>query len=496
VLQLVLFAAFGTRPLGYHIFNAIMLATVAVLLLLALTQLRVRRLTAWAVTATFILLPSYTTNRFWFAAFGYSVMMATYFLSLVADLRTIDSSSSRPRWGWKAVAVIAVALCTLGYELAIPFLLANPLLMSLHSRRLHGEGLSGRYGRRTAIMLVGSSYAVLAVILAFKVATSPGVEPAIGYYNLMRLWLGWATVHFGSYGAGLPYSALWATQIVGMKALICSALVACMAAGWTFHLARTQPLVALRPASTRLVLSGVVVYLLGHAIFLTNGRFVVTSTGIGNRVSMAAAVGAALILVGVVFWAASWLPTVAGRTAMLAVTVGAVCAAGVLVTAAVGTFWATAYRTQQQVLDAIEARLASLPRGATVIVNGVCPYDGPAIVLESEWELTGALQVMYADGSINGDVLQSDTQLEDGGLRNRLYVMEAFHPYASDLLLFDSRTEEVVTLSDARTARDALHDSIAEWHEFCPVGREGRGVPVLRTDQIYVGWEDRGFQFR
>jgi hypothetical protein len=63
-------------------------------------------------------------------------------------------------------------------------------------------------------------------------------------------------------------------------------------------------------------------------------------------------------------------------------------------------------------------------------------------------------------------------------------------------LLFDSRTEEVVTLSDARTARDALHDSIAEWHEFCPVGREGRGVPVLRTDQIYVGWEDRGFQFR
>jgi hypothetical protein len=131
-----------------------------------------------------------------------------------------------------------------------------------------------------------------------------------------------------------------------------------------------------------------------------------------------------------------------------------------------------------------------------VIEDGDCPYLGPAIVLESEWELTGALQVMYADRSINGDVIQSDTQLEEGGLRSRLYVMEAFHPYASDLLLFDSRTGEVVTLSDTRTARDALHHSIAGWHELCPIGREGRGVPVLRTDQVYAGWEDRGFQFR
>lgn len=495
-LQIVLFAIFGTRPLGYHIFNAIMLATAAVVLMLALRQLRVRRLTAWAVTAVFILLPSYATNRFWFAAFGYAVMMATYLLSLVADLRTVDSPSSNPRWAWKAVALVATVLCTLGYELAIPFLLASPLLVSLHSRRIHGEGLSGRYGRRAAVVLTGSTYAALALVLVFKVASSPGVESSLSAYNLMRLVVGWATVHFGSYGAGLPYSALWATQIVGMKAAVVSALVAFTAAGWTVHLARAQPLVAPRPASTRLVLSGVVVYLLGHAIFLTNGRFVVTSTGIGNRVGMAAAVGAALILVGVVFWAASWLPTARGRMAMLAVTVGAVCGACVLVTAAVGTFWATAYRTQQRVLNAIETRLPSLPRGATVIVDGVCPYDGPAIVLESEWELTGALRVLYRDRSLRADVIQSDTRLEEGGLRNRLYVMEAFHPYASDVLLFDNRTGKVVTLSDARTARDALHDSIAAWHESCPIGREGRGVPVLRTDQVYAGWEDRGFQFR
>jgi hypothetical protein len=495
LLQVALHSAFGTRPLGYHIFNAVILATVAVVMLLALRQLRVPRLTAWCVTAIFILLPSYATNRFWFAAFGYSVMMATYFFSLVADLQTVEGPSPHPRWGWKAAAIAGLVLCGLGYELAIPFLLASPLLVSLHSRRTHGEGLSRRYGRGVAIVLGGSTYVALAGILVFKAATSLGVGLSLSYYNVMRLVLGWATVHFGSYGAGLPYTTLWATSVVGPNAVLLSALAAGTAAGWTAHLTARHRLPSLRAGWIRLVLVGLAVYVLGLAIFLTNGRFVVTSTGIGNRVGMAAAVGGALVLVGLVFLLASWFPAPAGRNAVVALAIGAICGSCVLVTSAVATYWATAYRKQQQVLSAIEDRLPSISSQATLIVDGVCPYHGPAIVFESDWDLTGALRIAYDDRAVRGDVVQSDTRLEPRGLRNRIYIVETFHPFAADLLLFDVRDGEVVSMPDATVARRHLESSIAQWTERCLPGREGRGVPVLRTDQVYIGWEDHGFQF-
>jgi hypothetical protein len=211
---------------------------------------------------------------------------------------------------------------------------------------------------------------------------------------------------------------------------------------------------------------------------------------------MAAAVGVALVLVGLVFLLASWFPAPTGRNAVVAVAIGALCGSCVLVTSAVATYWTTAYRAQQQVLSAIEAHLPSIPSEATLILDGVCPYHGPAIVFESDWGLTGALRVAYEEKALRGDVVQSDTKLEPRGLRNRIYIVETFHPYADDLLLFDVRDGEVVSLPDATVARRHLESSIAQWTERCPAGREGRGVPVLRTDQIYVGWEDRGFHFR
>ena len=103
--QTVLFGLFGLEPVGYHVVNAALLAAMAVLFYAALRELRLPRLVAVAVPAVYALLPHYSTDRFWFASFGYTLSMALYFLSAVADLRALKAGG-RSRWAWKGVLAL------------------------------------------------------------------------------------------------------------------------------------------------------------------------------------------------------------------------------------------------------------------------------------------------------------------------------------------------------------------------------------------------------
>ncbi len=70
--QALLNAAFGREPLGYHVVNTSVLAAAAAFLYLALRELGMPRYLSFAVPALFALLPTYSPDRFWFAAFGYA----------------------------------------------------------------------------------------------------------------------------------------------------------------------------------------------------------------------------------------------------------------------------------------------------------------------------------------------------------------------------------------------------------------------------------------
>lgn len=117
-----LYKVFGMEPLGYHIVNTLVLAVGAVLFYLVLRRVGVSRLFAVAVPLVYALLPHYSTNRMWMAAFQIGLSMTLYFLSLYADLRA--GAELSPRYSvWKPVALLALVAGTLAYELFLPLLL-------------------------------------------------------------------------------------------------------------------------------------------------------------------------------------------------------------------------------------------------------------------------------------------------------------------------------------------------------------------------------------
>jgi hypothetical protein len=465
--QAVLFALFGDRPLGYHLAGAALLLAAVLLLHLVLRELGVPRLMAVAVPALFAVFPSYATDRLWFAAHGYLLALAACFLSLYAGLRAVRATGPR-RWAWAALALAALLVSALGYEIAIPFLAAGVPLVAWRARGL---------GRGHALALVAPNVAALAAIMAFKLAASPGAHLSQSVpEHLARLFGGAALVSFGSYGAGLPLAAGWALGVAEPAgiALTLAATGAAFAYLWRLHGAGEG---IGRRGWLLLAAAGVPVFLLGYAVFLATSRFILTSTGIGNRWQAAGAVGAAMVLVGLLGWLAGLAPPRLRRGAtsgLLAVAIGA----SVLVGNGLGAQWVEAREARDGAVAGIAKALPSPAPDTTVILEGVCPYVGAAIVADSDWDLAGALRLRYGRPDLHADVATTGRlSVGESGLVGRHYGREVRYPFGPALLAYDGATGELTPLADRATALAALEPTA------CPSGGEGRGVPVLPLDR-------------
>jgi hypothetical protein len=194
---------------------------------------------------------------------------------------------------------------------------------------------------------------------------------------------------------------------------------------------------------------------------------------------IAAALGCALVLVGVSGWVSlrfsrSW------RRSAFSALISSLCVSGFVVNSALATFWIVAWQRQLEVVANIRQALPELAPGTTLILGGVCPYVGPAIVFESSWDLAGALRVAYQDRSLRADVIAANFRLDEDGLWTQLYGKSSFYAYGDDLLLFEHGTGTVRRLTNADTARTYVSKRIS-----CPDGVEGRGALILPVDSLY-----------
>ena len=73
-----------------------MLTSLVLFLYLVLRELRVHRTVAFAIAAVYGLLPNYSTDRFWIAAFGYVLTTALFLISTYALLRAARSERRGP----------------------------------------------------------------------------------------------------------------------------------------------------------------------------------------------------------------------------------------------------------------------------------------------------------------------------------------------------------------------------------------------------------------
>ena len=468
-----LYKLFGLNPFGYHAANTAVLAAAVVLLYLVLCELGLRRSTSFATAAVFGTLPHYCTDRFWMSALPIVLSTALYLLSLYATLR---AARERVSWGWKGLAWVSLLGSLLAYELFLPLFGLNLLLLWYRLRRMGaGKGI-------TAVLL-GSDLAAMAGVALFKVETTIRLYDWDASWHLRwfaRLFRDALFISFGRYGWELPgrVAQLLADRIGGTD-ILAAVCIGLLVAVWLYVATpEAEPGRAVRRQGLGMIGAGFVVFFLGYAIFLTNTNAYVTATGIANRIAIASALGVALVFVGVFRALSGSLP--AWRRGVFALTVALLCTAGALVNSAIASYWIAAYDVEQEALAAIRERFPRLPPGSTLILDGVCPYQGPAIVFESHWDLAGALAVQYGDPSLKADVVTPILKVEDGGLSTVIYGYYVHYPYGERLFLYHPGRDQVHVMTDAKTARAYFERDYPDLSRGCPAGRPGDGVPIFR----------------
>jgi hypothetical protein len=337
---------------------------------------------------------------------------------------------------------VTAALLSLGaYETFTPLILLFAAGLLYAQARRRGEG-----GRRRLSPTPVALAAVIAVILLMGLSKALFTSRAgdvsdihryvLGAWQLVRLDYDWR-IHSGLNIFAAPYVHFWLTlrgwaaaawQLLhgAPAATLLSVAAIALASFWRLR-PRTRCAEADQPQ--RLLLLGLVAFVAGHAIFLIVPYVSFSPTGIGNRMLVAAAIGVAIILVAAVDLASRLVPPGA-RPAAFAAAVAVLAAAGAARTQQIGRYWAQAPQLQRQVLARARADLAAVPAGSTILLDGVCPYHGPAVVFETHWDVGPALSLALGR-PVSGDAVSSRVRLFEQDQPSRDALPDELYPARS-----------------------------------------------------------------
>jgi hypothetical protein len=478
----VLYHQFGAKPFGYHAINAVVFLGSAWLLYLSLRLAVRQRFLALAIPLVFILLPNYSSARFVPFAFMVGLSMVFFFLNLYAMLKATEKTVLG--WGWTIVSVVALLISTLAYEVAIPLFALSFVMVWYLERK---KPVADRPWISSPVLLSVLNAMALLSVLAFKaltttryhgVTTAPGV--VLGALGAIPSVLhGAVHVHFHELGLRLPIIALEALLRYWNPMLFVLAVLLGAVVFW--YLWRIQ----LHPGTEGwgnqdalgLTALGFVVFVLGNAMFLVSaGEFSFTMTGVANRTAMAASLGVSMVFVA----AAMWVSLLARRQKELisSLLIALLCSGTFLATGTIGAFWAAAADQQRAILSSVQRDVHSLPPNTTLLIDGVCPYIGPGIVFEGPGDMGGALQLLFRDPTLQGDVVTQRMEIETEGIRTKLYYLLRFYPYRPKLKVYNLRSKAVINIPDLTSAQEYF-EGMGMAHTTCPVGIEGFGVPIF-----------------
>ena len=485
-----LYWLFGLDPLGYHLFNAVLIVLNPLLGYWLLRELRVPRVISLPVALVYGVIPSYSTDRFWYVAFGITLSMTVCLASMLADVKAA-AAGGRAGLAWKVLGAASAIVSGLAYEVALGLLLLTPLLMAMRSlqrRPLDRQGalyLSaliavhltvlggiGWFKLHTTVRLGTGDGGLRAqvVSIAREALRTDAPEGAYGLNvaNAVR-------VHFGTYGVFLGRTTITAARLAPRWLLWVAVGFAAATFLYLWCAVRGGPWPSPR-AWVAVLVAGMIVFALGFAIFLTNYNVQFTAAGIANRSAIAAALGAAGCLVGVA-GAVSSLMSERVRGTAFSATIAAVATSGFVIVNVIANTWVEAYARERAILAGIQQRFSTLAPHSTLLLDGVCPYVGPAVVFEANWDLAGALQTLYRDSTLKADVVTPRLRVTDAAIETTIYQQPTRYPYARELFVYHAGTGGVYPLLDEASAR--AYFGAPGRAPVCPAAQEGIGVRLF-----------------
>jgi hypothetical protein len=367
---------------------------------------------------------------------------------------------------------VALVLSTLSYEVAMPLLLLNPLLVWYGSPLAYRNGDDRRSIWSKFISLFAGNFLVLLLAIGFKVLITvrTNVETDL-LTHLVYLVSGAFRVNFITYGLGLPYILGWILFHQPNWPLV--------AVGGILGLFIFQYLYSMTGQSENefsekkkwplFILLGLAIFGFGYAIFAFNSDLWFTSTSLGNRITIAAAIGVAMAFIGIVGWLSNLLPQRWTR-AVFCLLISLLASSGFLILNTLASFWIRAYQEQQSILREMQVSIPALPSGSTLILDGVCLEHGGAYLFTGKRDLASSLWMAYGDKSVNATILSSSPQVGEEGLSILTYKSEDFYPYAEDLLIYNVSEKKLYGLSNVDMAIQYFEQSGFVPEQQCPPG--------------------------
>ena len=452
-----LYRLFGLNPAGYHWVNGCVFVANAMLFYLVLRRLQLPRLVALAAPVVYSLLPNYSSDRFWPAAFQAPVSITFFLLSLYCLLSA--QLSSRRRAAWLMGCGLAVICSILAYEVTLPLILLIPLVAWFVGRR-RAQASGGGYSPLSPPVLVASTLIPLAAATLFKLSVTVRTNVESNYLaHLLNVFTGAVRLNYVVYGLALPYIVWW----ILANAMDWNAVLASLVCGGAAALYLYRVLASSRAEGLpgtrfwlRLLAAGMVIFLLGYAIFIVSADITFESTSLANRVGIAAALGVALSFVA----AAGFLSSLVARprlsSAVFALLVAVLAAIGFLINNTLARFWEEAYVRQQAVLRDMNRQLDQPAAGSVVLLDGICLEHRGAYLFTGERDVESLLRIYYPDQDLEARALSHKPRAEAEGLVVYTHRDLTSFPYDGTLLIYNHDEDATYPIRTAEEAQAYL----------------------------------------
>jgi hypothetical protein len=227
------------------------------------------------------------------------------------------------------------------------------------------------------------------------------------------------------------------------------------------------------------VLFGGVLFAAGCAALAITGDFDLHPTGSVNHAAIVGSIGVAWIFAGLTGWIVSRIPPEPSRWMVFSVAIGALAGSGALITGTIGRYWASAASEQYRVIERAHQHFPTLAAGTTLLLDGICPYVGPAPVFTSESDVSSMLHLAYGDPTLHGGVMSHNARLTDDGIHPGGRPDTSTLAYGENLIVFHVPTGESAILSSAEAAREYFLSLSLPARPECPPYSDGTGAVVF-----------------
>lgn len=477
--------AFGLHATPYHLLNTAMLGLTAALLYLALRQMHFARWPSFAIAIVFGLLPHYSTDRFWFASHQATFCMSFALFGIFALLRAVEPEERSPK-KWLALAILSFVFSILSYEVAVGLIAAAIASACWRAVITTRTSSAKRYAKIAGMAVVLVALATVGALKTMGQHRMVSHHHFLGFLRRLGPLSARAVsqaIHFNliTYGWKMPHVLLSLIKhgAISTAASAVAAVIASGVAAYFWHFMEPAPVPGARQ-SAGLIAFGFLVFFLGYAMFFPGLNFNFSSPGINNRVAIASAVGASCVLVAVAGLVSSLPKSPVARAHIFSLAIAVICGANCLVVSGLGYFWDDAASQQAAVVNSVVANVRGLPHGSVLLLDGFCRFSGPAVVFETDWDTTGAVQVRLNDPSIVSEVVSPNMSFNAASIDTTIYGgPEADYPYSSHLFVYNIRQKALVPLPSQEAAATYLRTFNPTGDSGCPSGHEGDGVKVF-----------------